>query len=170
MSTAYHVQNENCQTCSDSSAKGRRFGIIVSEWNENITYALRDGAIQTLLTHGASQDDIIVQTVPGSFELTFGAAMLMKYAQVDAIIVLGSVVRGDTPHFDYVCQGVTQGIAQLNAEGKIPVIFGVLTTDNMVQAEERAGGKLGNKGSECAETAIRMINFVDFACSLQNKL
>lgn len=168
MATAFHIEHERQTTQTDSSAKGYKFGIVVSEWNSNITDALRDGAIKTLLMHGANEDDILVETVPGSFELTYAASLMMKNAPVDAIIVLGSVVRGDTPHFDYVCQGVTQGIAQLNAEGKIPVIFGVLTTDNMEQAEERAGGKLGNKGSECADTAIHMINFARFICSLKN--
>ena len=162
MATTYHILHDNHEAILN--AEGMRFAIVVSEWNSNITDALCEGAVATLLQHGVDEEDIIVKTVPGSFELTFGAAAFMNQGEVDAVIVLGSVVRGDTPHFDYVCQGVTQGIAQLNAEGDIPVIFGVLTTDNMEQAEERAGGKLGNKGSECAETAIKMINF---ACSLQ---
>ena len=162
MATAFHIQNDSHET--KLNAEGRKFAIVVSEWNSNITSALCEGAVETLLQHGAKKEDIVVKTVPGSFELTFGAAAFMNQCEVDAVIVLGSVVRGETPHFDYVCQGVTQGIAQLNAEGDIPVIFGVLTTDNMEQALERAGGKLGNKGSECAETAIKMI---DFACSLQ---
>lgn len=162
MATAYHILHDNHE--ASLNAEGKKFAIVVSEWNSNITGALCEGAVATLLQHGVDEKDIIVKTVPGSFELTFGAAAFMNQGEVDAVIVLGSVVRGDTPHFDYVCQGVTQGIAQLNAEGDIPVLFGVLTTDNMEQAEERAGGKLGNKGSECAETAIKMINF---ACSLQ---
>ena len=162
MATAYHILHDNHE--ASLNAEGKKFAIVVSEWNSNITGALCEGAVATLLPHGVDEKDIIVKTVPGSFELTFGAAAFMNQGEVDAVIVLGSVVRGDTPHFDYVCQGVTQGIAHLNAEGDIPVIFGVLTTDNMEQAEERAGGKLGNKGSECAETAIKMINF---ACSLQ---
>ena len=162
MATAYHILHDNHE--ASLNAEGKKFAIVVSEWNSNITGALCEGAVATLLQHGVDEKDIIVKTVPGSFELTFGAAAFMNQGEGDAVIVLGSVVRGDTPHFDYVCQGVTQGIAHLNAEGDIPVIFGVLTTDNMEQAEERAGGKLGNKGSECAETAIKMINF---ACSLQ---
>ena len=162
MATAYHILHDNHE--ASLNAEGKKFAIVVSEWNSNITDALCEGAVATLLQHGVDEEDIIVKTVPGSFELTFGAAAFMNQGEVDAVIVLGSVVRGDTPHFDYVCQGVTQGIAHLNAEGDIPVIFGVLTTDNMEQAEERAGGKLGNKGSECAEAAIKMINF---ACSLQ---
>ena len=162
MATAYHIQHDNHESSLD--AEGKRFAIVVSEWNSNITASLCEGAVATLLEHGVDEEDIIVKFVPGSFELTFGAAAFMNQGEVDAVIVLGSVIRGDTPHFDYVCLGVTQGIAQLNSEGDIPVIFGVLTTDNMEQAEERAGGKLGNKGCECAETAIKMINF---ACSLQ---
>lgn len=163
MATAFHIQHDHHEA-SEFNATGLKFAIVVSEWNSNITGALCEGAVNTLLQYGVNESDIIVKTVPGSFELTFGAAKFMKQGKVDAVIVLGSVVRGDTPHFDYVCQGVTQGIAQLNTIGDIPVIFGVLTTDNMEQAEERAGGKLGNKGSECAETAIKMINF---ACSLE---
>lgn len=167
MATAFHVEHESKINQSDSIAEGYKFGIVVSEWNSNITGALRDGAIKTLLMHGVKESDIMVETVPGSFELTYAASLMMQQMPIDAIIVLGSVVRGDTPHFDYVCQGVTQGITQLNVEGKIPVIFGVLTTDNMEQAEERAGGKLGNKGCECADTAIDMINFARFICSLK---
>ena len=148
-------------------ATGMRVGIVVSEWNEKITGALLEGACQTLIKHGVREEDITVKPVPGSFELVYGAARFVNSGQVDAVIAIGCVIRGDTPHFDYVCQGVTQGIAQLNAEGKTPVIFGVLTTDNMEQAEERAGGKLGNKGSECADTAIHMINFARFICSLK---
>ena len=162
MATAYHMLHDKHE--ADLNAEGKKFAIVVSEWNSNVTNALCEGAVATLLEHNVAQEDIIVKYVPGSFELTYGAAAFMNQDEVDAVIVLGSVVRGETPHFDYVCQGVTQGIAQLNAEGDIPVIFGVLTTDNMLQAKDRAGGKLGNKGSECAETAIKMINF---ACSLQ---
>ena len=156
MATAFHIKHDH-HGVIDLQANGLKFAIVVSEWNSNITGVLCEGAVKTLLKHGVAESDIIVKMVPGSFELTFGAAAFMKQGKVDAVIVLGSVVRGETPHFDYVCQGVTQGIAQLNAQGDIPVIFGVLTTDNMLQAKERAGGKLGNKGSECAETAIKMI-------------
>lgn len=162
MSTIYHIENEGKQPIT-ANIKDRVFAIAVSEWNYNITGALLQGAIDTLKNCGANEDNIIVRHVPGSFELTYAAAAFLKNKTIDAVIVLGSVVRGDTPHFDYVCQGVTQGIAQLNAQGQIPVIFGVLTTDNMQQAEDRAGGSLGNKGSECAETAIKML---EFACSL----
>ena len=160
MATAYHnLSDYDFNSVPDAS--NMRFGIVVSEWNFNITGALLQGALNTLKKHGAKDENITVHTVPGSFELTFGSSLFIQSGEVDAVIALGSVVRGDTPHFDYVCAGTTQGIAQLNAEGKIPVIYGLLTTDNMQQAEDRAGGKLGNKGDECAVTAIKMI---DLAC------
>lgn len=163
MATAYHnLSDYDFNSVPDASAM--RFGIVVSEWNFNITGALLRGALETLKKHGAKEENIIVRTVPGSFELTFGSSLMIQSGKVDAVIALGSVVRGDTPHFDYVCAGTTQGIAQLNAEGRIPVIYGLLTTDNMQQAEERCGGKLGNKGDECAVTAIKM---VDLACALK---
>ena len=139
--------------------KGRKVGIVYAEWNEEITHALRDGAIKTLCDNGVASDDITVTSVPGSFELTFGAAQMIQSGKVDAVIAIGCVVRGDTPHFDYVCAGTTQGIAHLNATTDIPVIYGLITTNNMQQAEDRAGGCLGNKGDECAVTAIKMIDF-----------
>ncbi len=163
MATKYHNLSEyDFQSVPDAS--GMKFGIVVSEWNYNITGALLRGAVETLQKHGAKEEDILVRTVPGSFELTFGAAQFIKQTDVDAVIALGCVVRGDTPHFDYVCQGATQGIAQLNATGDVPVIYGLITTNDMQQAEDRAGGRLGNKGDECAVTAIKM---VDFACRLK---
>ena len=143
------------------------FVIIVSEWNQNITFALRDGAIKAIKENGGSEENITVMYVPGSFELTFASksvANALEEKGMDgntAIIALGSVVRGGTPHFDYVCSGTTNGLAALNADKEIevPVIFGLLTTDDMQQAEDRAGGKLGNKGVECAITAIKMLDF-----------
>lgn len=135
------------------------FGIVVSEWNPSITGALLDGAVQTLERHGALPENIHVKTVPGSFELVYGAHQMTKRNDYDAIIILGSVIRGETPHFDYICQGVTYGIARLNAESDIPVIYGLLTTDTLEQAEERSGGRLGNKGDECAIDAIKMAKF-----------
>lgn len=137
-------------------ACGMRFGIVVSEWNEPVTDKLREGAVSTLLLHGVSECDIFVKFVPGSFELPLGARFFAEYEKVDAILCLGAVVRGGTPHFEYVCQGVTQGIMQVNMQYGIPVIFGVLTTDDQQQALDRAGGKLGNKGDEAAVTAIKM--------------
>ena len=141
------------------NAEPMKFGIVVSEWNADITGALLEGAVETLKRHGAKEENISVKTVPGSFELTFGAHCFIESGLVDAVIAIGCVIRGDTPHFDYVCMGATQGIAHLNATGKVPVIYGLITTNNLAQAEERAGGKLGNKGTECAVTAIKMIDF-----------
>jgi 6,7-dimethyl-8-ribityllumazine synthase len=143
-----------------SDASKMRFGIVVSEWNSFITNKLLNGACETLKKYGVSDENIRIYKVPGSFELTFGAQQLIKYGDVDAVIVLGCVIKGGTPHFDYVCSSVTQGITELNVMHDIPVIFGVLTTDNPEQAEERAGGKLGNKGEESAISAIKMIDFV----------
>ena len=159
MATAYHNLSEY-DFNSVPNAENMKFGIVVSEWNFNITGALLEGAINTLKRHGAKEENIQVTTVPGSFELTFGSKQLINKTDVDAVIALGCVVRGDTPHFDYVCMGATQGITQLNTQGDVPVIFGLITTNNMEQAEDRAGGKLGNKGDECAITAIKMIDFV----------
>ena len=158
MATAYHnLSDYDFNSVPD--AADMRFGIVVSEWNYNITGALLAGAVKTLQTHGAKEENILVHHVPGSFELTFGAAQMIQSRKVDAVIAIGCVVRGDTPHFDYVCAGTTQGIAHLNATTDIPVIYGLITTNNMQQAEDRAGGCLGNKGDECAVTAIKMIDF-----------
>ncbi len=163
MATAYHnLSDYDFNSVPDASEM--RFGIVVSEWNSNITGALLEGAVKTLKKHGAKDENIHVQTVPGSFELTYGSAQMIKSNKFDAIIALGCVVRGDTPHFDYVCAGTTQGIAHLNATTDTPVIYGLITTNTMEQAEDRAGGKLGNKGDECAITAIKMI---DFTCRLK---
>ena len=137
------------------SAKGMRFAIIVSEWNNQITENLFMGAEQTLIKSGAKQNDIVRIDVPGSFELVFGAKIAAKY-NYDAIICLGSVIKGDTNHFDYVCNAVSSGIKDLNVQGDTPVIFGVLTDDNEQQAIERSGGKNGNKGVEAAITSIKM--------------
>ena len=135
----------------------QRYAIVVADWNR-ITYAMAQGAIDTFIKHGVEEDNIDVIHVPGAVELTFGAARIMKEERVNAVIVFGCVIQGDTPHFDYVCQSVTQGVATLNAQGKVPVIFSVLTTLNKQQALDRCGGKLGNKGIEGAYTAIRMAN------------
>ena len=135
------------------------FGIVVSEWNPEITGALLEGAVNTLERHGAIPENIHVKTVPGSFELIYGAHQMVLNGGYDALIVLGSVIKGDTPHFDYICQGVTTGIARLNTTSEIPIIYGLLTTDNLQQALDREGGKLGNKGDECAVDAIKMAKF-----------
>jgi 6,7-dimethyl-8-ribityllumazine synthase len=137
-------------------ASEMRFGIVVSDWNKEITWSLLNGAVKTLKKHGATKKNIVVKHVPGSFELTLGAQFLAEYDDLDAVICLGCVIQGETPHFTYICQGVTQGITQLNLEYNIPFIFGVLTTNNQQQAIERSGGKHGNKGDEAAVTAIKM--------------
>lgn len=134
-------------------------GIVVSEWNEEITGALLDGAYNTLLKHGVKKDNIIVRTVPGSFELVYGSSLMMDETEADAIIAIGCVIRGDTPHFDYICQGTTQGLAELNKKGYVPVIYGLLTCETQQQALDRCGGALGNKGDECAVTALKMVEY-----------
>jgi len=138
-------------------AKGMRIGIVVSEWNDQITQPLLKGALDTLKRHGVVDDDIQVQYVPGSFELIAGSQLLLRHTDAEAIIAIGCVVRGETPHFDYICQGTTNGIAYLNATKPVPIIYGLITVNTMQQALDRCGGRLGNKGDECAITAIKMI-------------
>jgi 6,7-dimethyl-8-ribityllumazine synthase len=133
-----------------------RFGIVVSDWNTDVTWALLDSAVNTLKKHGTTEENIVVKHVPGSFELTLGAQWLAEYDDLDGVICIGCVIQGETPHFTFICQSVTQGITQLNLDYNIPFIFGVLTTLNHKQALERAGGKHGNKGDEAAITAIKM--------------
>lgn len=158
MATALHnLSDYDFDSVPDAS--NMCFGIVVAEWNHDITGALLDGAVRTLEKHGTIPENIHVKTVPGSFELVYGAQQMCKNDGFDAIIILGSVIRGDTPHFDYICQGVTQGIAYLNAIQNIPVIYGLLTTNDHQQAVDRSGGRLGNKGDECAVTAIKMAKF-----------
>ena len=140
-----------------ASGKGRRVGIVYAEWNDEITYALRDGAVKTLIENGVEENDITLASVPGSFELIFGASQMVKSGKYDAVIAIGCVIRGDTPHFDYICEGVTAGLSRLNVEYDVPVIFGLITTNNLLQAQERSGGRLGNKGDECAITALQMM-------------
>jgi 6,7-dimethyl-8-ribityllumazine synthase len=135
------------------------FGIVVAEQNAEITGALLEGCVSTLEEHGTLPENIHVKTVPGSFELIYGAHQMCLNGGYDAVIILGCVIKGETPHFDNVCQGVTYGIARLNAKSEIPVIYGLLTTDTLEQAIDRSGGKLGNKGDECAVVAIKMAKF-----------
>ncbi|MBR7048744.1 MAG: 6,7-dimethyl-8-ribityllumazine synthase [Prevotella sp.] len=158
MATAFHNLSDYDPN-SVPDASNMNFGIVVSEWNPEITGALLEGAVKTLEKHGALPENIHVKTVPGSFELIYGAHQMTLNDGYDAIIILGCVIRGETPHFDYICQGVTYGIARLNAKSEIPVIFGLLTTNDMQQAKDRAGGRLGNKGDECAVDAIKMAKF-----------
>ena len=138
------------------NAKNLRFGIVVSEWNDNITENLFKGAEQTLLDNGAEQKNIIRFNVPGSFELIYGCKKMLKTQNVDAVIAIGTVVQGETKHFDFVCEGVAQGIKDLNIMYDIPTIFCVLTDNTMQQSIDRSGGKHGNKGVECAIAAIKM--------------
>lgn len=139
------------------NARNMRFGIVVSEWNKAITNALLEGAVETLRKHGVADENIVLMHVPGSFELTFGSRVLAEKEELDALICLGCVIRGETPHFDFISQGVTHGITELNLDYEIPFVFGVLTTDTLQQAEDRSGGKHGNKGDEAAITAIKMV-------------
>ena len=154
MATALHNLSEY-DLSKIPDASNMCFGIVVAEWNPDITGALLSGAMATLKQHGTLPENIHVKTVPGSFELIYGAHQMVLHGGYDAVIVLGSVIRGETPHFDYICQGVTQGIAHLNATQEIPVI----TTNDLQQALDRCGGKLGNKGDECAIDAIKMAKF-----------
>lgn len=138
-----------------ANAKGLSFGVVVSKWNSNITENLYNGAIKTLVDCGVIIDDIVRIDVPGSFELVYGAKIAAR-SKPSAIICIGSIIKGETKHFDFVCQSVSNGIMDLNIKLDIPVIFGVLTDDNMQQAINRSGGKYGNKGVEAAVTAIKM--------------
>ncbi|MCK5535719.1 MAG: 6,7-dimethyl-8-ribityllumazine synthase [Bacteroidales bacterium] len=142
-------------------ATDMEFGIVVSEWHNDITEALYEGAYNTLVENGATDENIKKIYVPGSFELPMGAQLLIQKTDVDAVIILGCVIKGETPHFDYVCQGVTKGIVDLNLKFNLPVIFGLLTTETLEQAQDRAGGKHGNKGVEAAITAIKMCDLED---------
>jgi 6,7-dimethyl-8-ribityllumazine synthase len=137
------------------NAKEFRFGIVVSEWNPKITEALYDGALEALNDCGASESNVIRWNVPGSFELIYGCKK-MQEQDVDVVIAIGSVIQGETKHFDFVCQGVAMGIKDLNVSKDIPVIFCVLTDNTMEQAMDRSGGKHGNKGTEAAIAAIKM--------------
>ncbi len=140
---------------------GMTVAIVAAEWNGHITGALTDGALEVFRREGFDESQIKVYHVPGAVELTFAASQLIETSAFDAVIVFGCVIRGGTPHFDYVCQSVTQGITSLNADCDTPVIFGVLTVDTEQDALDRAGGSLGNKGSEAAEAAIKMHAFVN---------
>ncbi len=137
--------------------KGMCIGIVVSEWNSEITGALFDSAVQTLVKNGVLKDDIIITTVPGSFELTMGAQFLCEDKRIDAVICLGCVIQGETKHFDFICNAVANGITNVSLKYNKPVIFGVLTTNTLQQAIERAGGKHGNKGDEAAYTVLKMV-------------
>lgn len=153
------------KSLSDHSSKNisnvseRTFGIIVSEWNEEVTESLFSGAYQTLLDHGVKKENIIRKNVPGSFELSLAAQWMAQDEQMDAVICLGCVIQGETKHFDFICDAVAHGITNVSLKYNKPVIFGVLTPNTQQQALDRAGGKHGNKGDEAAITAIKMLSF-----------
>ncbi|MPM61131.1 6,7-dimethyl-8-ribityllumazine synthase [bioreactor metagenome] len=141
-------------------AKGLKFGIVVGRFNEFIGSKLLGGAIDALKRHGAEENEIEIAWVPGAFEIPLAANKMAKSKKYDAVICLGAVIRGNTPHFDYVSSEVTKGIAHVGLQTELPVIFGVLTTDSIEQAIERAGTKAGNKGYDAAVTAIEMANLL----------
>lgn len=146
-------------------AEGKKVAIVTSEWNDQVTFAMAEGARETLLRYGVHPEDLWEYRVPGSFELIYRSAWLAKGGQFDAVIAIGSVVRGETPHFDYISEAVAVNLGKINAKGKVPVIMGVLTTDDMQQALDRSGGKHGNKGVEAAVTALKMISPVRLVLS-----
>ncbi|WP_421806855.1 6,7-dimethyl-8-ribityllumazine synthase [Flagellimonas sp.] len=153
------TENKNLSVYDKSkipNAKDLRFGIVVSEWNGEITQALAQGAKEALLDCGALPEHILRLNVPGSFELTFGCKKMIQTEKLDAVVAIGSVIRGETSHFDFVCSATAQGIKDLNVTYDVPVIFCVLTDDNIEQSRARSGGKHGNKGTEAAIAAIQM--------------
>jgi 6,7-dimethyl-8-ribityllumazine synthase len=137
----------------------KRIAIVVAEWNEDITEALYESAVASLTDNGVKKTNITRKNVPGSFELSLGGLWMAQQKNIDAVICLGCIIQGDTPHFDYICQAVAYGVTEAGLKTGKPVIFGVLTTLNKLQALDRAGGKLGNKGEEAAITAIKMLDF-----------
>ncbi len=139
-----------------ASATPYRFGIVVAQWNAQVTGSLLNGAYEALTKYGASAENIRIAYVPGSYELTSGADILLRDRSLDAVICLGCVIQGETKHFDFICSAVAHGITNAALKHNKPIIFGVLTTDNLQQALDRAGGKHGNKGTEAAVTAIQM--------------
>lgn len=141
------------------SLKGKRIGIVVSEWNDQITDSLLAATHQVLVQHNAKSKNIIIKYVPGSFELPLGAQLLVSEKNIDGVICLGCVIQGETSHFEFICNAVANGITNVGLKFNKPVIFGVLTTNNLQQALDRAGGKHGNKGEEAANTLIKMLGF-----------
>ena len=158
MSTLLNTNGDSLQIPELNNKVTGKFYVVTADWNHDITYSLRDGAIDVLRKAGVDDKKIKSVSVPGTVELVNAAALMVHSGDTAAVIVIGCVIRGDTPHFDYVCQIASQGVANLNSAGKAPVIFGVLTVDNLSQAQERAGGALGNKGAEAAAAAITMAN------------
>jgi 6,7-dimethyl-8-ribityllumazine synthase len=154
---ATHLKNlSDFSNLDIPSAKNYRFGIIVSQWNEEVTNALYRGAYDTLLKYNTEEENIITLQVPGSYELISAADMLLTSKQFNAVICLGCVIQGETRHFDFICDAVATGIANVSLKHNKPVVFGVLTTENLQQALDRSGGVHGNKGEEAGVTAIKM--------------
>lgn len=158
MSTILNTNGDSLQIPALNKKVTGKFYVVTADWNSDITYALRDGALEVLKKAGVEDKKIRSIAVPGTVELINAAALAVHAGDAAAVIIIGCVIRGDTPHFDYVCSIAAQGAANLNSAGKAPVIFGVLTVDNLVQAQERAGGILGNKGAEAAAAALTMAN------------
>ncbi|AWM34060.1 6,7-dimethyl-8-ribityllumazine synthase [Hymenobacter nivis] len=152
-----HLSSYDASNFIDISDK--RFGLVVADWNREITDVLNAGAYDTLVKHGALAENIFRNSVPGSFELTLGAQFLAQHEEIDAVICLGVVIQGETKHDDYICHAVAQGLTTVGLKYNKPVIFGVVTTNTLEQAQDRAGGKLGNKGVEAAVAAIQMLGF-----------
>ena len=153
---------KNLSEYSDKNTRNitnKKFGVVVSEWNDTITEALLEGALETLLDQGAQRENIKVHYVPGSFELSLGAQFLAKEDSIDAVIILGCVIQGETRHFDFICDAVAHGVTNVGLKYNKPVTFGLLTPNTMQQALDRAGGKHGNKGEEAAITAVKMLSF-----------
>ncbi|HOZ47433.1 MAG TPA: 6,7-dimethyl-8-ribityllumazine synthase [Candidatus Hydrogenedentes bacterium] len=142
-------------------SKGKRYGIVVSRFNEFITNKLLGGALDALQRHGVQEEEITVVWAPGAFEIPMVTKKMAESGQYDAVIAVGAVIRGNTPHFDYVANEVSKGVAQVALQSGVPVLFGVLTTDNIEQAVERAGTKAGNKGFDAATAAIEMVNLME---------
>jgi 6,7-dimethyl-8-ribityllumazine synthase len=141
-------------------ATGMRFGVVASRFNDVVSLPLLEGAVEALEVHGASADDIVIAWVPGAFETPIAAREIAEHGDVDAVVCLGAVIRGDTPHFDYVAGEAARGIASVHATTGVPATFGVLTVDTLEQAMDRAGGKHGNKGAEAALAAIEMVSLL----------
>jgi 6,7-dimethyl-8-ribityllumazine synthase len=157
--SSVHKNLDNFRTDGLRPVTGKRVAVITAEWNEEVTFAMRDGAVAFLKQYGFDDSNLLVHQVPGSFELVYGAAHLLEKENVDGVIVIGCVIQGETPHFTFISQAVATGIAELNVRSGKPVIFGVLTTLNQEQALDRTGGKHGNKGTEAAATLVKMLNF-----------
>lgn len=168
MSTILNTNGDHLEIPEIKDRDGFKCAIFTAKWNPEVTHALRDGALDVLRQAGVADKNIFSADVPGTVELANAAGMAVaSMPDLSAVIVIGCVIRGDTPHFDYVCQIVAQATAELNARGRTPVIFGVLTVDNQQQALDRAGGVLGNKGAEAAVAAIEMANLHSQAAGMR---